>query len=59
VLEGAIRSQVNDRPVKTTRLVAPLVKPGEVVVALLLKETLYAGYHKHQKQSRDSNAIER
>jgi len=27
--------------------------------ALLLKETLYAGYHKHQKRSRDSNAIER
>jgi pyruvate/2-oxoglutarate dehydrogenase complex dihydrolipoamide dehydrogenase (E3) component len=36
-----------------------LVKPGGVVVALLLKETLYAGYHKHQKRSRDSNAIER
>ena len=32
---------------------------GRVVVALLLKETLNGGYHKHQKRSRDSNAIER
>src|SRR6516162_4058758 len=37
---------------------APL-ETWRVVVALLLKETLYAGYHKHQKRSRDSNAIER
>src|SRR5215831_17985457 len=37
----------------------PIGKTWRVVVALFLKETLHAGYHKHQKRSRDSNAIER
>src|SRR6516162_4738668 len=37
----------------------PIGKTWRVVVALLLKETLNAGYHKHQKRSRDSNAIQR
>src|SRR6516225_11620863 len=31
---------------------------GDSERALLLKETPHAGYHKHQKRSRDSNAIE-